>query len=257
MQPEEQPVSDLAEPTASDLHGVWPPSLLRLVLGAVVAAGLGYVLLKAVHPIFVVPIDIAVISEQAPLWMFERLDKAKYAVDVKNYSILFGVIGATLGASCVVACFGLRSIKAIVIAVVGSAALGVLGANLSHWMFNNLRVNSGKDMKLIGVTLDGMWQAIVGYALLWGLIGLGVGLGVGSVRSIGKSLGAGISGLLGGALGAMVYVVLTARFFIGTTMDRVLPYNSTGQAIWMGLFPLLIAICIALGSGEKRRKTVA
>ena len=257
MRPEEQPVSDSDSPTQSNPREVWPPSFMRLVLGAVVAAGLGYVVLKTVYPTFVVPIDIAVFPEQSPLWMYERLDKAKYEVDGKNFSILFGVIGAILGASCAGFSFGARSVKAIVIAAVGAAALGVLGANLSNWMFDNMRVNSGKDMHMMGITLDSMGQAILGYALLWGLIGLGVGVGIGSVRGVGKSLVAGIAGLCGGALGAMLYVVLTAQFAIGTTMDRVLPYSNTGQAFWLGLFPIVIAVCIALGSGEKRRKTAA
>ena len=257
MQSEEQPVSDSNSPTKSNLRGDWPPNFLRLVLGAVFAAGLGYIVLKTMHPIFVVPVEIATFPEQSPLWLYERLDKANFDVDGKNFSIVFGVIGAIFGASCVVFSFGARSVYAIVIAVVASAAMGVVGANLSNWMFNNLRATSGKDLLIMGITLDGMRQTILGYSLLWGLIGLGVGLGIGSVRSVGKSLVAGISGLCGGVLGALLYVFLTAQFSIGTTMNRVFPADNTSQAIWLVLFTVLIAVCIALGSGEKRRKGAA
>ncbi len=42
-------------------------SLTKLVLGAVVAAGLSYVLMKTAYPIFVVPPEIAFVPETAPL----------------------------------------------------------------------------------------------------------------------------------------------------------------------------------------------
>jgi len=204
------------------------------------------------YPIFVVPEEIANYPEQSPLWMYQRLEKAKFEVDGKNFSVVFGAIGAVFGASCVIFSFGARFFKAIVVAVVGSAAMGVVGANLSNWMFNNLRESNGKDMLIMGITLDSMWQTTLGYALVWGLIGLGVGIGTGSVRGVGKSLVAGISGLCGGVLGAMLYVVLTAQLSIGTTMNTVFPAASTSQAIWLVLFTVVIAVCIALGSGEKR-----
>jgi hypothetical protein len=252
MQSQEHPVSDSISPNQTNLRGDWPPNFFRLVLGAVFAAGLGYIVLKTMHPIFIVPVEIATFPEQSPLWLYERLDKAKFEVDGKNFLVMFGVVGAIFGASCVVFAFGARSIKAIIIAVLGSASMGVVGAILSNWMFNNMRANSGKDAVILGIALDGMKQSIVGYSLLWGLIGLGVGLGIGSVRGIGKSLVAGISGLCGGILGAMLYVIVTAQVSIGTTMNEVIPFSTTSQAIWFVLFPVVIAVCIALGSGEKR-----
>ena len=254
MQSDVQLASDSENTVQSSLRKDWPPSLLRLVVGALLAGGLGYVVLRSVAPIFVVPVDIATFPEQSPVWLYERLDRAKHEVDGKNLSIWFGIIGAIFGACCVLVSFGARAVRATVIAILGSAALGVVGANLSNWVFFNLRTNSGKDVTIMGVTLDSMGQAILGYSLLWGLIGLGVGLGIGSARSIGKSLVGGIAGLCGGILGSMVYVILTAQFSIGTTMNRVLPYSLTNQAIWMLLFTVVIAVCVGLGSGEKRTK---
>lgn len=254
MQSEEQPVSDANIPAEASSPVNWPPSFWRLILAAAFTAGVGYLVLKTIHPIFIVPIEIATFPEQSPLWLYQRLDKAQSAVDSRNYSIVFGVIGAIFGASSVVFSFGARAGRAIVVAVVASAAMGVLGANLSNSMFNNMRATSGKDLLVMGVALDGMGQSIVGYSLLWCLIGFGVGLGVGSIRSAGKSLVAGISGLCGGALGAMLYVVMTAQFTIGITMNQALPFSNTSQAIWLSLFTVVIAACIALGSGEKRKK---
>ena len=135
--------------------------------------------------------------------------------------------------------------------------MGVVGANLSNWMFTHMRATSGNDTLFMGIALDGMKLSILGYSLLWGLIGLGLGLGVGSVRGVGKSLVAGISGLVGGALGAMLYVVLMAQFSIGTTMNEVVPLGSTSQVIWLVLFTVAIAVCITLVSGEKRPKKAA
>ena len=254
MQSKEQPASDTYNPTQSNRSSDWPPSLLRLVLGAAVAAGLGYAVLKTMYPIFVVPLEIATFPEQSPAWMYERLEKAQYEIDGKNLSIVFGVIGAIFGASCVVFSFGARSGMAFAFAIVGSACTGVAGAFLSNWMFNNMRANSGKNATIMGVSLDGMSQSIIGYSLLWGLIGLSVGLGIGSVRGVRKTLVAGVSGLVGGTLGAMLYVILISQFSIGTTMNRVLPNGDTSQAIWLLLFTVTIAVCIALGTGEKRQK---
>ncbi len=252
MQSEVLPASDLNSTAPSNLNGLWPPSILRLVLGAILTAGLGYIVIKTLFPIFVVPLDIATFPNQSPVWMYERLDNATYFVDGKNYSLVFGVIGAIFGASCVVFSFGARSVKAIVIAVVAAAALGIAGANLSNWMFNHMRVNSGNEVRIMGIALDSMKQSILGYSLLWGLMGLGVGLGIGSIRGFRKSLVAGISGLVGGVLGSMIYVILTAQLSIGTLMNTVLPHHNNSQAIWMVMFTVVIAVCIALGCGEKR-----
>ena len=253
MQSEEQPVSDSNISIKSNLRRDWPPSFLRLVFGALFSAGLSYIVLKTMYPIFVVPPEIAFLPETAPLSAQLNLEKVQYVVDGKNFSVLFGVIGAIFGASCVVFSFGARSVYAIVIAVVGTAAMGCVGANLSNWMFHNLRETSGTDLLIMGIALDGMRQTILGYALLWGLIGLGVGLGIGAVRSVVKSLVAGISGFCGGVLAALLYTVLTAQLSRGTTMNRVFPTDSMGQAIWLLLFTVVIVVCIALGSGEKRR----
>ena len=252
MKSDEQPVSNSDTAAQASVRGDWPPNLPRLVLGGVIGAVLGFIVLKTMYPIFEVPYDIRTFPEQSPLWLYERLDKAQAAVDGKNYAVVFGLTGALLGASCVVFAFGARSIRAILIAVLGAAVLGVVGAMLSNWMFNNMRVNSGKDAVILGIALDGMKQSIVGYSLLWGLIGLGVGLGVGAIRGVGKSIVAGISGLCGGVLGALVFVIVTAQVSIGTTMNAVVPFSTTSQAIWFVLFPVAIAVCIALGSGEKR-----
>jgi len=257
MQSNEQPMNDSNRPFKSSGKGDWPPSLFRLVLGAVFAAILSFIVLKTMVPIFVVPVEIATLPEQSPIWIYERYEKASYEVDGKNFSIVFGVIGAILGISCVVFAFGARSLKSIVIAAIGAGGLGAAGAFLSNWMFNNMRTNSGRTAMIMGVSLDGMMQSIVGYALLWGLIGLGVGVGIGSIRSFLKSLVAGVSGFCGGVLGAMLYVFLTAQISIGTVMNRVYPLDNASQAVWLALFTVLVAVCIALGSGEKRRKGAA
>ena len=46
MQSEDQPVSDSNSPIQSNLREDWPPKLLRLVMGAVFTAVLGYIVLK-------------------------------------------------------------------------------------------------------------------------------------------------------------------------------------------------------------------
>ncbi len=156
--------------------------------------------------------------------MYERLDKTKAEVDGKNLTLVFGIIGTLLGASCVLFALARDPIKAIVIAVVGAAALGIVGANLSNWMFFNLRESSSKEIQLMGIALDGMktnhylptrcygdcWD----WGWDWGLEPPGASASQSSLE---------ISGLLGGVLGAMMYVILTAQFSVATLMK---PRNS-------------------------------
>lgn len=246
-----------SSPNPSNLRTSWPPSLPRLVLGAVVAAGMSYVLMKTAYPIFLVPPEIAFVPETAPLEAQLKLEETEFIVDGKNFSVFFAIIGAILAICGVVFSFGARSVLVIVIAALVSAALGCAGGNLSNWMFTNLRLTSGKDLLILGITLDSIKQTIVGFASLWCLIGLGVGIGVGAMHSVGKSMVAGISGFCGGALAAMMYVVLTMQFSIGTTMNRVFPADNVRLAVWMLLFHVAIATCIALGLGERKPKATA
>ena len=256
MEPQLQAVES-ANIDQSMARASWPPSLARMVLGAVIAAVLSFALIKTAYPIFQVPPEIAHIPENAPIEVQWRLEATEYIVDGKNFSILFALIGAMLAASCIVFSFGAKRVSVIVIGVLVSAALGYLGANLSNWMFTNLRLTSAKELIFLGITLDGVKQTIIGFGSLWCFIGLGVGIGVGAMHSFGKSLIAGIAGFSGGAVAAMMYVILTMQLSIGTTMNRVFPFDNMRLAIWMLLFQVAIGGCIALGLGEKKRKDEA
>lgn len=232
----------------------WPPSLFRLVLAALVSAGLSFLVLKAIYPVFVLPEDIAYVPEQAPIEVYQKHDEAQYEADGKNFAVVFGLSGAILGFCSVAFAFGIKQTKAIGVGVVASSVLGVIGAFLSNWMFNYMRTSSDQSVSLFGISLNGMAQSMVGYFLLWGLIGLGVGLGVGAVRAPSKSFVAGFSGLLGGAFAAMAYVLLASQISISTVMNRVLPDGNMTQALWLVFFPVVTVACIALGSGEKKQK---
>lgn len=253
----QSPANESSNINQSKVHTHWPPGLGRLVLGSVIAAGLSFALIKAAYPIFLVPPEIARIPENAPIEVQWRLEATEYIVDGKNFSLFFALIGAILAASCIIVSFGAKRVSVILIGVLVAAALGCLGANLSNWMFTNLRLTSAKELTLLGVTLDGVKQTIVGFGSLWCLIGLGVGIGVGAMHSVSKAMVAGIAGFSGGAVAAMMYVVLTMQLSIRTTIDRVFPFDNMQLAIWMLLFPVAIAICIALGLGERKPKKVA
>ncbi len=255
MHENEQPenVSSPQLPTQAD----WPPRLSRLIVAAIVAAGLSFLLLKVLYPIFVLPEDLAYVPEQAPIEVYQKHDRAQYEADGKNFAVIFGLSGAVLGACCVVFAFGMKCVKSIVVAVVASGCFGAVGALLSNWMFNYMRERSGQSLSLMGVPLSGMAQSIVGYSLLWSLIGLGVGVGIGSVRGPGKALIAGVSGLLGGAVASMLYVVLVAQISIGTVMNRVLPDAVGTQLLWLVFFATVTVVCIVLGSGEKKPKSAS
>jgi hypothetical protein len=223
-------------------------------VGAVIAAALSFVVLKTMYPIFVLPEDIAKVPEQAPIEVYQKHDKAQYELDGKNYSIAFGIAGAIFGVCSVLFTFGPKSIKALTVAFVCAGGLGAVGAFLSNWMFNNMRATSGRSGTLMGIPMDSL-QSIAGYSLVWSFIGLGVGLGIGAARGFSKSLVAGISGFVGGALAAMLYVIFTSQFFRQITMNQVIPYGDVSQAIWLVVFAVVVAACIALGSGEKQKKS--
>lgn len=255
MQP--RPEANQSSKPEESVISNWPPSLARLVLGALFAAGLSFALLKFGYPVFQVPPEIAYVPETAPIEAQWKLEAAEFVVDGKNFSLFFALIGAILAASCVVFSFGFKRVSVILIAVLASAALGYLGANLSNWMFTNLRLSSSKELIFWGFTLDGVKQTIIGFGSLWCLIGLGAGIGVGAMHSVGKSLTAGIAGFCGGAVAAMLYVILTMQLSIGTTMNRVFPLDDSRLAIWLVVFQVAIGACIALGLGERKRKVVA
>ncbi len=209
------------------------------------------------YPIFVVPDDIAILPDPPPTAAVMKLEAAQYAVDAKNFSVLFGLIGAIFAAACALCAFGTRSISAVALGALSSAILGVVGANFSNWMFTRLRSTSHGDIVVMGITLDSMMQVIIGYGVLWGLIGLGVGIGIGSVKSRSKTVSAGVAGFVGGVLAAMVYVMLVAQVTPNATMSHVFPLDFNSQAIWLLMFMVIIAVTIVLGTGEKRSKVAA
>ncbi len=92
-----------------------------------------------------------------------------------------------------------------------AAIFGVVGVNFSNWMFTRLRTTSHADLWVWGIKLDSMFQVILGYGVLWGLIGLGLGLGIGSVANNGQVALGGSGRIRGGLLAAMIYVLLVAQ----------------------------------------------
>lgn len=232
----------------------WPPSIFKLCIAGLIAGCVGFAIMKFVHPLFILPDELARVPEQAPIEVYQKHDQAQYELDGWNYAILFALAGSLLGGCCVVLCFGFKATKALVSGVVCAGVLGAVGALLSNWMFNNMGQLNGQNATLMGISMDGMTQSIVGYALLWSMIGLGAGIGVGIANGAKKATLAGVSGFIGGILASMVYVIVTAQVSIGTIMNTVVPMGDISQVLWFILFPGLVVLCIGLGSGEKRKK---
>jgi len=55
----------------------------------------------------------------------------------------------------------------------------------------------------------------------------------------------------------MLYVFLPPQISLVTVMNLVYPLGDTSQAVWLALLTVVVAVCIALGSGEKKRKGAA
>ncbi len=249
-----QQSSDQSLPASTDSDGVWPPRLGRIVLGALLAGGIGWMILNSVYPIYEVPPEIAILPDPPPTEKVLELEKAQYAVDRQNFSIVFALTGAVLRACCAGFAFGAKALRPLLIAAIAAAALGVVGANLSNELFTKIRLTSGSDRVLLGITLDSMKQTILGYSSLWGLIGLGVGIGVGAFRGGAKMVTAGIAGLAGGLVIAMLYVLIVGQLLPNATMSHVFPPDTSSQVIWFLVFSAGIAATIALGTGEKAKK---
>ncbi len=239
---------------SSGADGIWPPRLGRIVFGALLAGGIGWVILKSVYPIFEVPPEMAILPNPPPTEKIIELEKVQYAIDGQNFSIVFGLTGAVLGAYCAVFAFVAKGLRPLLIAAIAAGALGVVGANLSNEIFTRIRLTSGSDRVLLGITFDAMKQAILGYASLWGLIGLGVGVGVGSFRGGAEMVTSGIAGLAGGFVTAMLYVLGVGQLSPNESMSHVFPLGSSSQVIWFLVFCMGIAAAIALGSGENAKR---
>lgn len=249
-----QQLSDQPLQASIDTDGVWPPRLGRIVLGALLAGAISWLILKSVYPIFEVPPEIALLPDPPPTEALVALEKAQYAVDSQNFSITFGLTGAVLGACSAVFAFGAKGLRPLLIGAIAAAALGVVGANLSNEIFTKFRWGGGNDRVVLGITLDPMKQAMLGYASLWGLIGLGVGIGIGALRGGAKMVTAGIAGLAGGFVTAMLYVIILGQLSPNASMSQVFPPNTSAQVIWFLVFCVGIAATIALGTGERAKK---
>ncbi|MFO0942673.1 MAG: hypothetical protein U0930_18200 [Pirellulales bacterium] len=231
----------------------WPPSIPSLVIAAIITVCLSLTLALFVFPLFSLPADQAKVPEQAPIEVYQKHDQAQHEVDRMNFALLFGLVGAILGGCSTFLCFR-PPFRTLLIAAACGGILGALGGASSNEMFFNMRQTSGQSSSFLGISLDGMTQSIIGYALVWSMVGLGVGIGVGITKSAGKAVIAGISGFIGGILASMVFVITTAQISIGTTMNTVIPLGTVAQICWFLNFAILVVACIGLGSGEKRKK---
>lgn len=238
---------------ARTLSRDWPLSAPRLLAGALVGSALGCAALQLLYPIFVVPPEIAILPDPPPTAAVMKLEAAQYLVDVKNYSIIFGLVGLFLGTACAGFAFAGRHPRRIIATGLLGAIGCVAGIVLCNLVVSRMRSSGGNDLVLVGYALDHLKQSILAQACLWGLTGLGIGIGL--ARDVKSALTAGVSGLVGGMLSGLLYTTGVAFFLPNVRTYYVFPHAPGEQFAWLAFNACMVGLTIALGTGERSKKT--
>lgn len=238
----------------TDRLSVWPPRLLPLAIGGLLGSLVGWACMRTVYPIFEVPEEIALLPSPPPNEAVQKLEEYLYAVGIKNYAIALGVMGLSIGVCCAAFTVARRHPLSLVLSGLLGAALAAVGGVLCHTMVTHTRLTGANDLNIFGIVLDSMKQAILAQASVWGLLGLGVGAGLGlGARGMSAAIKSGISGMLGGVAAATIFLFASAFLFPNTNSNDVWPKPIAEQIAWAVVSGLLVAVSIALGSGERKK----
>jgi hypothetical protein len=215
---------------------------------ALVAAGVMWVVMQKVHPVFHVPAEFHA-AMGAGAAVFERNRREQDRVDRKHAMLYVGGLGMFVGAALglgegILRRSWLTPVSAAVLGALGGAAGGWLGCLVHEYVRKH--VGQAELMHTIGAQL-----------LLAVPLGLGVGCGLGlATRSAGGVVRAAFAGAAAGVLAGVVYPVIVSIVLPGASTDALLPEEGSSRMLWLGIIAGLIGVIVPV-AGRRRAANAA
>jgi hypothetical protein len=208
-----------------------------------VAAGIAWGVMQAVHPVFHVPQEFHA-AMGAPIGVFERNRREQDRVDRRHAMLYVGGLGLLIGAGLglgewVMRRLWLPSVMAALLGALGGAAGGPLGCLVHEYVRQH--VGQAELMHTIGAQL-----------LLAAPLGLGVGLGLGSAtRRVGGVLRTAFVGMAAGILAGIVYPIAVSIILPGASTDALLPEDGPSRMLWLAILAGTIGMIIPVAARRR------
>lgn len=227
------------------IEDAWQPAVWQLLLGAVLAGILGFLVINQIHPYYPLP----ELPELGPYPSKKLLDEHKAAeLDFHrhNEAVNCGVLGGLLGLFT-----ALFAAKRKVVSCLVSSVLGVVaGSGIGH-VIGEMAANSINQS-----TQQSLPQSLSYHSAVFAVISLAVWGSITLINRPSRILPAVISAVVGGVLGALIYNVVCSLTFPLSNLSIITARTTTERAIWVTSCALGLAICWALGARSSKQPVV-
>ncbi len=211
--------------------GHWKSVLIGLMVGPMLGALLGIVIVSQLDPIFAMPGEFANYPVQPSVEYMVRYDAAHRFMLSNNYAIYFATLGGLMGLTMGAVSGGTKRGAAMIASCFGGIVFGALGGFLSGLTVAGAIKNSGEAIPILGLSMEPIVQTTLMHSFIWAVVGIGVGWGF--VATTTGSIGKGILvGVLAGVLSGVVYTFLSAIAFPNANGFLVLPYSLPEKLSW-------------------------
>ncbi len=205
--------------------------LSGLMIGPMVGALLGIVIVSQLDPIFEMPNEFANYPVQPSTEYMVRYEAAHRFMLSNNYAIYFATLGGLMGLTMGAVSGGPKRVVAMIASCFCGIVFGFLGGFLSGLTVAGAIKNSGEAIPILGLSMEPIVQTTLMHSFVWVVVGIGVGCGF--VATTSGSIGKGIRiGVLSGVLSGVVYTFLSAVAFPHANGFLVLPYSLPEKLTW-------------------------
>lgn len=214
----------------------WRPSPIIGLLSCLIGAGLAYLVINQVHPIFPME-DLPEMGPYPSAELVAQYTAAEYAFQSSNSAMNCAILGAIVGVLVGLLTASNRVVGGLIGALAGALA-GGLGGYLGGIFAASAIVRAGEQS---------LWQSVGFLSIAWGLIGIAVCGGMASIHSKSQIPSALIIGTIAGILGALAYNMIASILYPMSNLVLITPLTSGERLAWALSFGTMLGIGIGIG----------
>lgn len=222
-------------------------SAARTWLNLILAIAAGLVTLAFIQtlcPIFSVDekYSISGLGEADEKW--SAYFQQKRIVDLKNASVILGLLGGALGVAFAVGRMTMHSLGKHLLAAASIGAFSGVLAGISGCLLQQYFASAGQISLL---------QLLLVSATVLGVLGLGLGTIIGSFGGWGSATGErAMHGLVVGVIAGVAYPVVASVLIVSAGTETTVPASFSAQLLWLGMATSLYGLLLPAATQKPR-----
>lgn len=222
--------------TAEASARIWRPHPILGLLSCVLAAGLAYLVVERIYPVFAFE-DLPEMGPYPSAELTAQYAAAEYAFQSSNGAVNCAILGALVGLFVGLFTSTNRVAGGIVGALAGVVA-GAAGGYIAGYL---------SAAAVLKAAAQSLLQSVGYLSIPWGLIGAFVCGAIAALHNKSQILSALVIGIVVAVLGALAYNMITSILYPMSNLVLTTPKASNERLIWALSFGVALGLGVGLG----------